>query len=155
MEVILKVKVMRKKSLRLTLASVLFVAAFAAYAHSGATGVVKERMDNFKQAKKSMKTIKQAIKAPDFQTITLESEKLVKWGNEMLNYFPVGSNQKPSEAMPLIWQEWSRFDAHRQTYLLNSITLVESAAVQDLDAVRDAYGELAKSCKACHDRYKD
>ena len=146
---------MRKKSLRLTLASVLSVAAFAVYAHSGATGVVKERMDNFKQAKKSMKAIKQAIKAPDFQTITLESVKLVKWGDKMLNYFPEGSNQKPSEAMPLIWKEWSRFDDHRLTYLEHSNTLMESAKEQDLDAVINAYGELAKSCKACHDKYKD
>ena len=146
---------MRKKSLRLTLGSVLSVAAFAVHAHSGATGVVKERMDNFKQAKKSMKAIKQAIKPPDFQTITLESEKLVKWGDKMLNYFPDGSNQKPSEAMPLIWKEWSRFDYHRLTYLKHSNTLMESAKEQNLDAAINAYGELAKSCKACHDRYKD
>ena len=146
---------MRRKSLRITLASVLSVATFAVYAHSGATGVVKERMDNFKQAKKSMRAIKQSIKVPDFQTITLESEKLVKWGDVMLNYFPEGSNQKPSEAMPLIWQEWNRFDDHRQTYLQHSNTLMESAKEQDLDAVINAYGGLAKSCKACHDRYKD
>jgi len=146
---------MRIKSLKPALAGIFSVAAFAVYAHSGATGVVKERMDNFKLAKQSMKIIKQAIKAPDFQIITLESEKLVNWGNEMLNYFPEGSNQKPSETRPLIWQEWSQFDDHRQTYLEYSNTLMESAKEQDLDAVINSYGELAKSCKACHDRYKD
>lgn len=146
---------MRKKSLTLALASVLSFAAFAVYAHSGATGIVKDRMDNFKQAKQSMKAIKQAIKAPNFPKITRESEKLVKWGEEMLNYFPEGSNQKPSDAMPLIWQEWSRFDDHRQTYLEYSNTLMESAKAQDLDGVTNSYGGLAKSCKACHDRYKD
>ncbi len=146
---------MREKSIKLALASVLSFAAFVVYAHSGATGIVKERMDNFKQAKKSMRDIKQAIKASDFPTITLESEKLVKWGEEMLKYFPEGSNQKPSEAMPLIWQEWIRFDDHRQTYLEHSNALMSSSKDQELDAVIYAYGELAKSCKDCHDRYKN
>lgn len=136
--------------------AVLFSAlAFYSYAHSGATGVVKERMDNFKESKRSMKLMKNAIKENDHSLVARESEKLVRWGEVMHTYFPEGSNQKPSEALPIIWQEWSRFEDHRVEYLQHAEALMRSAESQDMDAVKSSYGRVAKSCKYCHERYKD
>jgi cytochrome c556 len=136
--------------------AVLFSAlAFHSYAHSGATGLVKERMDNFKNSKRSMKLMKNAIKENDHSLVALESEKLVRWGEVMHTYFPEGSNQKPSEALPIIWQEWSIFEEHRVEYLQQAQALMQSAESQDLSAIKSTYGLLAKSCKSCHERYKD
>ena len=102
-----------------------------------------------------MKLMKNAIKENDHSLVVRESEKLVRWGEVMHTYFPEGSNQKPSEALPIIWQEWSRFEEHRVDYLQQAEALMRSAESQDMDAVKSSYGRVAKSCKSCHERYKD
>jgi cytochrome c556 len=146
---------MLKLSLKMLLLVIFSATALLSYAHSGATGVVKERMDKFKDSKQSMKVIKNAIKREDLSAIASEAEKLVRWGEVMHTYFPEGSNQKPSEALPIIWQEWSVFDDHRNDYLEQANALMRSVKTQDIDSVESTYGLLAKSCKSCHDRYRD
>ena len=43
------------------------------FAHEGATGVVKERMDRFKASKESVKQIKRALKTEDWSVIQQEA----------------------------------------------------------------------------------
>jgi len=129
--------------------------ATTALAHTGATGIVKERMDGFKAAKKSMKTLKGAVRSADFATIAGEAEALNLWFNQLDNYFPQGSNPKPSEALDLIWEEYDRFSSHGQDSANASAALLRAANEGDEDLAREAFSELAASCKACHDDYRD
>lgn len=104
---------MKLTTLTLTLAATVFAAV--ALAHSGATGVVKERMD-------AMDAMGHAIKrvAPMFQgelgydaDAVREAAETFRShaGEAMTRLFPKGSNGKPSEAMDTIWRNWDEFAA--------------------------------------------
>jgi len=139
----------------LTLASILAATAGFAFAHSGATGVVKERMDGFKAAKQSMKLLKTAVRSDDFASIATESKGLEQWFSRLDERFPVGSNQKPSEALDLIWVEFDRFSSIGQDATNASRALLRAADERDTALAKEAFSELAASCKACHDDYRE
>jgi cytochrome c556 len=86
----------------------------AALAHSGATGVVKERMDAMKAMGDAVKQIKPMMsgEAPyDSQTVRDAARVIDSHaGSAMTEKFPEGSTEAPSEALPVIWEEWSRFE---------------------------------------------
>ena len=73
-----------------------------AYAHSGATGIVKERMDFFKQNKDNLKSIKTHLRNGDLDAIVPLAKQIRDWAEKMPAYFPAGSGGKPSEASPQI-----------------------------------------------------
>lgn len=140
-----------------TVTALLFGAslASAALAHSGATGIVKERMDGFKAAKKSMKTLKSAVRSSEFATVAREAETLNLWFENLDTYFPVGSNPRPSEALDVIWQEFDRFSSIGRDSANASAALLRGANEGDAELIREAFSELAASCKACHDDYRE
>ena len=81
-----------------------------AYAHSGATGIVKERMDFFTQNKDNLKAIKAHLRGGDLGAIVPLATQIRDWAEKMPAYFPAGSDGKPSEASPQIWLDFSGFE---------------------------------------------
>lgn len=82
---------------------------------------------------------------------TLDEHMLV-----ILGQFPEGSTQHPSEALPIVWQEWPAFEevavrGQQQSEALRG-TLEDGA---ELQAVLDQYVALGRACGACHDRYRN
>lgn len=101
---------------RVALAAAILTAAVATgFAHSGAKGVVKERMELMKSSAASMKAIGQMMKGEvDYvaETVAAEARKIATHGGDALTKaFPEGSLDHPSEALPAIWRDWSRFEA--------------------------------------------
>lgn len=89
--------------------------AVAALAHSGATGVVKERME-------AMKAMGDAVKAvtPMMQgEVAYDADVMRKTartfqahsGEAMTKLFPEGSMDMPSEVKESVWSDWDRFAA--------------------------------------------
>lgn len=79
-----------------------------AWAHEGAEGMVKERMDRFKDNKAAMKAIKGNLSG-DAAVIAQKASEIEAWASEMVNFFPEGSSQPPSEALPAIWEAFDHF----------------------------------------------
>ena len=139
------------------------IAAFAlsltsppsALAHKGAMGIVKERMDKFEASEQATKRIKQAISRGDTAVVTAEAEILVSWAREMESYFPENSNQSPSEAKDEIWLQWDDFVGAIQSFDNAAQTLVEAAATEDPRAIRGAFRDMTKSCKSCHQQFRE
>ena len=127
----------------------------AALAHKGAMGIVKERMDKFEASEKATKRIKQALSRGDTAVVTAEAELLVSWAREMDNYFPENSNQTPSEARDEIWLQWDDFIGAIQSFKNASNALMDAAASEDARAMRGAFKEMTKSCKSCHQQFRE
>ena len=72
----------------------------------------------------------------------------------MSDYFPVGSDKKPSEASPKIWSDFGGFKAAAQSNWKATISLVKAAKIGDRDSVIAAFRETAESCKSCHKTYR-
>lgn len=86
----------------------------AALAHSGATGVVKERMDGMMAMGKAIKDITPMMRGKaeyDPEAVRAFSEEVRRHsGTAMTRLFPEGSDGKPSEAKQTIWTNWEEFE---------------------------------------------
>ena len=129
--------------------------SFSASSHEGAVGVVKERMDRFKQSKSDLGEIRIALRKGEPETAQALALKLAEWGGEMATHFPEGSNPRPSEALDRIWQDWPTFEQQIERYTTSAQTMAdliaEGAPKSSLDK---AFKDLGRTCKVCHNRFK-
>ncbi|MCB1355317.1 MAG: cytochrome c [Maritimibacter sp.] len=87
--------------------------ALAAFAHGGATGVVKERMDAMADMGEAVKTIAPMMQgevAYDAEIVRQAAETFSRHaGDTMTALFPEGSGGAPSVAKEAVWSKWEEF----------------------------------------------
>jgi cytochrome c556 len=69
--------------------------------------------------------------------------------------FTEGSDGISKSAKPEIWLEMDKFKQKAVALQDNAKALSAAAQTGDLVKIKAAFGSTAKSCKACHDAYKD
>ena len=115
--------------------SALVLMTVAAFAHGGASGVVKQRMDAMSDMSKVMKTMATMMRGEsplDAGTIKTSARTILGHSGEALTkLFPENSNEKPSEALDDIWSNWAEFESLADQ-LKKLATGMESAAGNDL-----------------------
>lgn len=83
------------------------------FSHEGATGIVKERMDNMKAIGDQMKKLAGFFKGEipyDVAGVEQAAAAISKRGGlHLLKTFPEGSLEKPTKARPEIWKNWQQF----------------------------------------------
>lgn len=93
--------------------SLLLTGAVAAYAHGGASGVVKERMDAMGvmgDVMKSLSAMMRGEKTYDADAVRKGAAAIRSHSGEALTkLFPEHSIEGPSEAKPEIWTDWQAF----------------------------------------------
>lgn len=86
----------------------------SALAHSGATGVVKDRMMGMGVMGKAVKVIAAMMQGEvtyDADQVRTAAENIGSHaGSALTKLFPEGTNKKPSEAKAAIWANWDRFE---------------------------------------------
>ena len=154
------------------------ITATIALAHSGATGIVKERMDGMKAMTEGLKSLVPMIKKErpyDPQTVRDVATVLqTHAGQNMLELFPEGSLQMPTEARPEIWTNWEDFS--RQAMRLSvmaqglalsaetglaapgsaQVTITGATTAQEIGAlpVPVVLNAIGENCLACHTDYR-
>jgi cytochrome c556 len=105
----------RKIFVAATAAAALALASAGALGHSGATGVVKQRMelmDNIGNAMKSLTAMMRGKETYDAARVRDLARLIGDHGGEsMTGLFPEGSIMGPSEALPAIWTDWEHFSS--------------------------------------------
>lgn len=140
-------------------AGLLGLAAGAALAHGGATGIVKERMDAMTEISKNVKIVGQMLKGgAAYDPVEIErAAKAIAGhaGDAMTDLFPEGSLKSPSEASPAIWSEWPEFSDYAGN-LQSSAQALEGLAAQGAEqkTVAAAFGKVAATCKTCHEAFR-
>ncbi len=128
------------------------------YAHSGAKGVVKERMALMKGLADAMKVMGPMFKgeasfAPD--VVADQARLLVDYANKIPELTPTGSNEHPSEALPAIWQGWDGYVAGAEQLAKEARGLIDVASNgADQAEARAQYVKVGKTCGTCHDRFR-
>lgn len=134
----------------------LLFAAGLALAHSGATGIVKERMEAMEDMAARMKVIVPMMRgrtAYDPEALSAAAARIADLGGPALSgMFPEGSDHGPSEAAPAIWSEFGRFEALAAELSLAARALSEAAATSDAPP-RAAFAEMVGTCRACHESF--
>ena len=148
---------MRLKDTALAIA-IVAATATAVLGHSGATGIVKERMDLMKDVGAQMKAVGKMIEGETaFDPVGAASaaRRIADHSRGVLAMFPEGSNDPPSEALPVIWEEWADFAQLVSDMETRAGALAESAEdAKDADAIRPQFAALGKTCSACHDDFR-
>jgi len=138
-------------SLRI-LAIGLICAAGLAHAHSGATGIVKERMDGMLVLGEALKVLSQESKkdSPNTDIIRTAAQNLQSHsGAAMTEKFPEGSLDHPTEASPNIWVDFEGFSKSADALFDHSKALENRPA--DL---AELFPKIAQTCKSCHQEYR-
>ena len=125
------------------------------YAHEGAKGIIKERMDKFKKSKKLMKKINKGLQNDNFIIIEKSAQTLLNWSKEMSNYFPEGSDTPPSEASSDIWLDPEGFKIAIKNFELASLELITQSKNENFDMTVDSFRSLAQTCKGCHQKFRN
>lgn len=106
------------------LAVAMTSAGLTALAHSGATGVVKERMDAMVDLGDAMKRLTPMMRGQteyDPDIVRGAADTMIGHaGSAMTDLFPDGSNGKPSEALDTIWEDWDEFAALAEALRANA-----------------------------------
>ena len=135
----------------------LSIYGFNVYAHSGAEGIVKERMMKMKTIGESMKSMAVMIRNkstfdPDkarTHALTIKSHS----GKALTDLFPEGSLQQPTEAKPEIWSEWPEFAELAEQLTLTAEAL-EVALDKDHKKRAVAFAKVGKTCSNCHKSFR-
>ncbi len=129
-----------------------------AFAHSGATGIVKERMEAMKDIGSQMKIIGRMIKGNDpFDAKSVEKAAITISGHaaEIKNLFPENSTESPSEALPAIWSEWDEFIAIADKMKSEAEILSNVAkSASNVEDIKAQFAGVGKTCSGCHEKYR-
>ena len=123
-------------------------------AHDGATGIVKERMDNFKATQGHLKTIGKLMRSQGYAAIIEHAEQIKAWADNMPEYFPAGSGGAPSAAKARIWEDFDGFKAAAQTHATATQGIIDAANAEDMTALTSAFRATADTCGGCHKVFK-
>ncbi len=74
---------------------------------------------------------------------------------ELMAAFPEDSINDESDAREEIWLDFKKFQDKHQALREQSAKLAEVAAGGDEAAMKEQFGAAAKTCKGCHDDFKD
>lgn len=147
--------------MRVLLATLALLATTSAFAHKGATGIVKERMDHMKSIKAVMKELAPIMKgqvAYDPSAVRDHALRLsAKGGAAMTDLFPEHSIHGPSEALPAIWQDWAGFSDSARELEESAALLAKTAANARDGSATDpwqAFDRVVGTCRGCHDDFR-
>ena len=105
----------RKQLIAAATAAAISLGGLTAFAHEGATGVVKERMvlmEAFGDSMKSLTAMMRGKQSYDADRVRAAASKIEDHGGESLTrLFPEHSLDAPTKATPAIWTNWERFSA--------------------------------------------
>ena len=149
---------MNIKKLFICINLILFLNIFSftqLYAHEGAKGIIKERMDKFKMSKSLMKKINKGLQNDNFIIIEKSAQTLLDWSKEMSNYFPEGSDTPPSEASSDIWLDPEGFKIAIKNFELASLELITQSQSENFDMTVNSFRDLAQTCKGCHQKFRN
>ena len=143
---------------KLPIAAAVAIVSGIAFAHTGADGVVKDRMDMMGEIARSMKTIGKMIKGEiDYDAEAAKAAALEIYGHmsHMPEMFPEGSTEPPTEALPVIWQEWDEFVVISDKLKTDAKKLAELAAsASNASELIPQFSEVGKSCASCHEKFR-
>jgi cytochrome c556 len=88
------------------------------------------------------------------QHLRAHVEALADVGAQTKALFPVGTDSGDTEALPLIWQERTKFDELVRKVEASTAQLRDAVIANDKAATMAAFKVVGESCKGCHDRYR-
>ena len=94
------VPIIKSRLVVLWVIAVLASVISAATAHEGASGIVKMRMEKFKQSQQQLKSLIAHTKAEKYDEVARLAGYLAEWGAQIPAHFPEGSTRSQLRRAP-------------------------------------------------------
>ncbi len=66
-----------------------------------------------------------------------------------------GKGKEKTTSKAKVWDDWADFEKGLRAFAEESEKLASLAESGDMDGLRDQIGKVGKTCKSCHDDYRD
>ena len=143
----------------LALAALAVTTEAASIGKAKALRVMHERHEGMEVIGKANKALRGELEAsaPDRATIRASAARIATLSRKIPRWFPKGTGPDvgKTEAKAGIWQKPEDFKAKAAGFARAARAFQAAARGGDLNAIRTAQGDLGKSCKACHDLYRE
>ena len=119
---------------------------------------VQKRITMFKSSGTNIKKLNQLIRSGDFIASVELVDFHVKWSEDMRLLFPTGSEASTSngsDASSDIWRNTSGFEKQIRQYNLSSLELKEAVKSKNINLINRTFEGLVKSCKSCHEQFRN
>ena len=130
-----------------------------ALAGEQAQALMNERHENYEKMGDAMKLISRQLKAdsPDLTAVRSGARTIATLAPQIPSWFPPGTGPDAgkTDAKAEIWQNPKDFEAKAAAFNEAASAFNGAAQGTDLAAIRAAHGNLGKTCKACHDLYRE
>ena len=95
-------------------------------------------------------------KAPfDQANFAKRAKRIEFYSQQLLEGFPPGSDTgAKTDALPAIWKNFDDFKSKLSDFQDAAANLASTAQGTDEAATKKAFMDTAKTCKACHDKYR-
>lgn len=127
-------------------------------AHDAAMKAMHERHEGMEQIGKATKAAGRTLKsgAPDLATVRASAATIAKLAGQSSTWFPHGTGPDVGKtgAKPQIWQKPEDFAAKTRDFQRAASAFDAAAKAGEMSAIEARFGELGKTCKACHDDYR-
>lgn len=124
-----------------------------------ALALMKERHENYEKIGDAMKVISRELKGdnPDLGQVRSGAATIAQLAPQVPGWFPAGTGPDvgKTEARAEIWQKPEDFAAKAQAFREAALAFDTAAQSSDLATIRSAHANLGKSCKGCHDLYRE
>ena len=120
--------------------------------------LVSKRQAIFKQLTKALEPLglvareRKDYNKGEFQSGALTLQEL---SGQPWVFFAADGNYPPTRAKPAVWQSPAEFKEAQNSYLATVEQLVKVSGSADMAAIRSAVNAVEKSCKSCHDQFRN
>ena len=120
-------------------------------------GELKYRKTTMKSVGGHMGSIVGILKQNTANSANLQvhADGMVALAGITASLFPKGSNVGETTVLPLVWEKTTEFAAAIKQFQDASMGLSMAAKTGDMAAVGAAVGNLGKSCKNCHENFRE
>jgi len=120
--------------------------------------IMHERHEGMEAVGKATKALKRELDkgSPDLGAISASAAQMASLAQKSSGWFPAGTgpNVGKTGAKPEIWQDPQDFAAKQAAFQKAAQALNAAAKGNDLGAIKARFGDLGKTCKGCHDKYR-
>lgn len=116
-------------------------------------GPIRNRAELMEGVGKDAKAIGGALKAGKPADVAQPAAAIASVMDRFITLFPPGSTAEGSRAKPAIWTDRKEFDELAMQLKKAAANL--AATAKDNGDVKAASGEVWKTCKACHDKFRE
>ena len=124
-----------------------------------ALALMKQRHEDYEKIGDAMKVISRELKTehPNLGQVRTGAATIAELAPKVPSWFPAGTGPDvgKTEARAEIWQKPEDFAAKAQEFQNAALAFSGAAQGTDLGAIRAAQANLGKSCKGCHDLYRE